>query len=427
MIKRAFYIFILLLVVSCSGRQPDLNQFLSDLDIESIDTLEADTLFSHAFEIALVQPVDHNNPEGQKFTQRIYLSYAGADRPVVLVTEGYGAPRNYTTELARYLDCNQIIVEHRYFGESVPENTEWQYLTTWQAASDHHRIIELFSDLFRGDWITTGISKGGQTVMFHSYYYPEDADISVPYVAPLNFGPEDPRIYTFLDTVGSDYCRERVFGAQTEILKNRDIYFPMMLEMAENRGLTFERIGGAEKAFEMAVLEYDFSFWQWGLVACDEILASGDPREIFNQFFRITDIEYFADSGIKQYEPFFYQALTEIGYYGYQFEKFGELLQYAKDSELPDFTFSAPEGTELEYDYDLAMNVDSYIRDAGNFIFIYGMQDTWSATAANLSGSSNSVRIFRRGGNHRSRINNLDDADRSLVLSLLNEWLNNSD
>jgi hypothetical protein len=197
----------------------------------------------------------------------------------------------------------------------------------------------------------------------------------------------------------------------------------MMLELAENSDMTFNRIGGPEIAFEMAVLEYDFAYWQWGRTPCEGIVLEGSPEEIFNQFFRISGVDYFSDSGIKGYEPFFYQALTEIGYYGYRFDKFGDLLLYAKDSDLPDFWFSAPEGEELIYDYDFAENVNSYITDADNFVFIYGMQDTWSATAAQLSGEGNSLKIVKRGGDHSTRINNLSDNDRDLVLHTLRGWL----
>ena len=77
----------------------------------------------------------------------------------------------------------------------------WQYLTIKQAAADHHAIIQtLKAKLYpRSKWVTTGISKGGQTTIFHRYFYPEDADVSVPYVAPLNLKEVDPRIERFLN------------------------------------------------------------------------------------------------------------------------------------------------------------------------------------------------------------------------------------
>ena len=147
--KRIFVILLAgLLLSSCTKKYMSLDERLASLEAERIDTIRADTsVFKQAFEIHLLQSLDHNDPDGEKFSQRIYLSYAGADKPVVLVTEGYGAGRNYTTELADYLDCNQIIAEHRYFGESVPDSLDWEYLNTFQAASDHHRIIELFSEM----------------------------------------------------------------------------------------------------------------------------------------------------------------------------------------------------------------------------------------------------------------------------------------
>ncbi|MCK7529883.1 MAG: hypothetical protein MZV63_01870 [Marinilabiliales bacterium] len=47
--------------------------------------------FTEAYEINIFQPLDHNNPDGPGFTQQVFLGYAGADRPVVVVTEGYSA------------------------------------------------------------------------------------------------------------------------------------------------------------------------------------------------------------------------------------------------------------------------------------------------------------------------------------------------
>ncbi|HUS87396.1 MAG TPA: S28 family serine protease [Bacteroidales bacterium] len=422
--KTNLFLLILISLVAASCQTPmTLEERLATLDAERIDSIRADSMFSHAYEIHLMQPVDHNNPEGPKFSQRLFLSYAGADLPVVMVTAGYSSGRNSLHELTRYLNCNQIIVEHRYFGESVPEEVDWQYMNTFQAASDHHRIIELFSELFTNKWITTGSSKGGQTVMYHSYYYPDDADIRVPYVAPLNFGPEDPRIYTFLDTVGSDECREKIYKVQRLILENRDTYFPAMLEMANNRGMTFERVGGAEIAFELTVLEYDFAFWQNSGLDCDAIILEGSPEEIAGQFFRVANFFYFSDQGIASFEPFFYQALTEIGYYGYRFDRFEGLLRYAMDSELPEYTFSAPEGVDLVYNYDLMQKVNDYLQEADNFIFIYGGQDTWSATGVQLSGKSNSIKILKKGGNHGTRIGNLPEETGDMVLSTINHWL----
>lgn len=417
---------IMLILVSCSGKKMSLSDRISSLSTIEVTEISPDTtVFNKAFEIIMVQAIDHDNPEIGEFGQKIYLSYVDSTLPVVVVTEGYTANSNYTTELARELKCNQIIIEHRYFGESIPEKLDWEYMNTYQAASDHHQVIELFKEFFSGKFLTTGISKGGQTVMFHSYYFPEDADVRVPYVAPLNLGPEDERIYTFLDTVRTDYCRDRVMEAQKHILNNRELYFPMIMELVEQQGMTFEKVGGPEVAFELAVLEYDFAYWQWGRTACEDILLEGDPEEIFKQFFRISGPYYFSDSGAMEMEAFFYQALTEIGYYGYEFEKFGDLLQYARDADEYEFSFAMPVSEYPDFDYDLVRNLDEYIESANNFIYIYGMQDTWSATSVNLSEASNSIKILKKEGDHLTRIMNLPDYQRELVWDTLKEWLRN--
>ena len=128
---------------------------------------------TEAYEIFLDQPLDHKDPFGSKFSQRIYLSHKDVSRPVVLVTEGYTAGHNFVKELHEILNANQIVVEHRYFGKSVPDSMDWHYLNIEQAARDHHRIVELFRKIYPGKWVNCGWSKGGQTAIFHRYFYPD--------------------------------------------------------------------------------------------------------------------------------------------------------------------------------------------------------------------------------------------------------------
>ena len=408
---------------ACGTVTMTLSERLATLPGATVTKIDNDTLFKEAYEINIFQPLDHNNPGGPGFTQQVFLGYAGADRPVVVETEGYSA-RFRKGELARILQSNQIIIEHRFFEDSSPDSMQWQYLTTWQAATDQHRIIELFKPVFRKKWVTTGASKGGQTVMFHSYYYPKDVDARVPYVAPLNFGPEDPRFKPFLENVGTEECRQRVFDFQKLALEKFDKLFPMLLSLAEQRGWTFRRVGGAERAYEMTVLEYEFAFWQYGRVPCDSIPLDGSDEKMFRHLAAIGDFNYFTDQGLKSFEPFFYQAMTEIGYYGYDFDRFKGLLRYAGDNGSPEFLFSAPEGVNYEYDFEFARKVDKYIKTrARNFIFLYGEYDSWSATAADPGKNRKVVKIIKSEGFHGTRIRTLSDEQKELVLTKLRKWL----
>ena len=189
-------------------------------DIE-VTPIKADNIFAEAYEIFITQPIDHNNPDGPKFKEQLFLSHVDKDKPMVIELDGY-AVNNRTNELSRLLHCNQIMVEHRYFGESVPAPFDWKSLTIKQAADDHHKIIELFKKFYKGKWITTGISKGGSCAIFHRYFYPDDADVSVPYVGPLNTSTEDERVYEWIKTVSTPECREKVFNFQTLCFEKRD-------------------------------------------------------------------------------------------------------------------------------------------------------------------------------------------------------------
>jgi len=413
-----------LVLCSCQEHPVSLESLLDDEPaFKEIKLIEGDTTYQSIYEIHVEQPIDHNYPELGTFTQRIYVSHLDPVRPVVLVTEGYAAMRNYTSELTRLLHANQIIVEHRYFGSSVPDSTlfDWKYLTIEQAANDHHKIVEIFRKVYSGKWINTGVSKGGQTTMYHRYFFPEDVDVSVPYVGPLNFSIEDPRIYLFLDTVGTEQCRQQIHDFQTSVLERRDSLFAWFIRASETRDLTFSRIT-PEQAFEYSVLEYPFAFWQYGRWECDEIPAAGSSDKVlFDHFFEVSNMFYFSDQGIRMYEPFFYQAMTEIGYYGYELEEFGDLIRYVTN---PVFTFAAPQGVDIAFHPGKMESVSEFLRKKGNnFIYIYGASDTWSATSVDIGTKSNAIKIYKPGGAHNTRIRNLDTKQRDLVIAALETWL----
>ena len=236
------YFILALLPLASAGSQ--LDKFLERIDAREVRLLEGESNYDTIVEFLIEQPLDHRNPDGAHFTQRIYISHFDTASPVVMVAAGYDASYYYTSELAAELRCNQVMVEHRFFGKSRPDSLQWEYLNAWQAASDLHCIIEAFKFLYPGQWIATGISKGGQTVMYHSYYYPEDVDVRIPYVAPLNFGVEDERIYTFLGEVGSAVDRGKIRRFQKIALKHQDRYLPAFREFSEKKGSTYDIAGG---------------------------------------------------------------------------------------------------------------------------------------------------------------------------------------
>jgi hypothetical protein len=194
---------------------------------------------------------------------------------------------------------------------------------------------------------------------------------------------------------------------------------PLVDSLAVKRKFTFS-IGKA-MAYEYSVLEYPCAFWQYGSSA-SSIPPSDAPAEtLMNHLEKVATLFYYADQGIEAFLPFQYQAYTEIGYYGYDITPFKGLLTAITD---PTNRILAPRGVEVKFNPDVMYNVYTYLRDKGsNIIYIYGETDLWSATAMELSGKTNAVKIVKPGGSHRTRIGNLPPEQRKLVYQRLEEWL----
>ena len=164
--KRSFSLLLtLLFIFVCTLSAQQIAEQLKIMPgVTGVEKLESDH-YVDKYVLFFEQPVDHQHPDAGKFTQRIIVSHVGADRPTVMVTEGYGAayalnPR-YQEELSKLLNANMIFVEHRYFLESTPEPCNWDYLTAENAAFDLHAVNQAFKSIYSGKWATTGISKGG--------------------------------------------------------------------------------------------------------------------------------------------------------------------------------------------------------------------------------------------------------------------------
>jgi len=415
-------ILISLSTTSLLYSQSNLKTRIESLpDIVSVESIEPDSGFTEEFKIFIYQPLDHTNPYGKKFNQKFYLSHRDFSLPVVIELDGYNVAFNRPTELADILKCNQIVVEHRYFGESVPDSLDWKYLTIEQAANDHHKIIQTLKNIYTSKWVTTGISKGGETTIFHKYYFSNDADASVCYVAPVCLAEEDPRIYHFLDNVGTEECRNKMVQFQREVLKRADELIPIFKEETKKLGYTYS-LGNDRFIFEYIVLEYGFAFWQWQNTNYDQIPDTTAPNEIlFEHLKKGSAFDYFSDQGIKPILPFYYQAYSQIGYYGYDISDFKDLLKEVKE---PTSRIFLSDDMNPTFDCSILHKINSWIQKHGNnMLFIYGGIDTWSATAVELTGETNSIKMVRKGGTHRTRIKSFEGDELKKIYKTLEDWV----
>ncbi len=416
--------------------QTDSTEFMKNLcalpgvsDVKKLET----TRFPEKYVLKIRQNLDTDNAEAGTFNQRVIVGYVGEDRPTVIVTEGYNADYamspSYIEELSDLFDANMVFCEYRYFGESMPKPTDWNFLTVENSLGDLHNVNTTFRKLFKGKWISTGISKGGQTTMFYRTYYPNDVDVSVSYVAPLNKSVEDGRHEPFLrDEVGTKKERKAVHNAQLEMFKRKSSLVEMLEKKVKADGLNFNL--PLDEIFDYELMEYPFAFWQWG-TPVSEIPSSKDSDEVwFEHLMKVSGPDYFSVPG--RYLSFNMQALRELGYYGYEIDP--DFKKYCSISSTKDYLRrlmipeSMGEWRNVSFDPTLYNKTVEYLKNNDpKHIFIYGEIDPWTASGVagwlDCSGKQNMRVYVQPRGSHKARIGNMPEDMKAEIMERLNGWL----
>jgi hypothetical protein len=341
------------------------------------------------YDLLIRQPLDHQHPDKDFFYQRVSFTHRGFNNPTLMETQGYGlGPAS--SELQDLFNANDLNIEYRFCGKSKPDSLRWEYLTVEQATADLHAINELFKNVYKGKWISTGVSKGGETTIYYKYFYPKDVDLSVPYVAPLDNSPEDLRIYHFFDTISTAACRDRIYNVQVFLLQHEKELLEKLTWYSAGAKLHYNYVGSIGRAFEYTVLEYPFSFWQYTGV-CDSVPTNESLDDYIQSLLKIVNISSFSDESIHLYEAHYYQAATQNGYYGYDISRYKKYLHYF--TENPSAAFP-PKNAVIKFDGSLNEKVSNWLSDSGNnIIYIYGGVDTWTSAGVIVSDKVNSKRF----------------------------------
>lgn len=421
----ALLLFALLSASVSSFAQTVLEQKISAISaIKEIRPLETSE-FSEKYVTYFTQPLDHRHPEKGSFRQRVIVSHAGFDRPTVIVTEGYGAAYalrpQYREELSKLLNANMIFVEYRYFLESTPEPKDWQYLTAENSADDLHAITTAFKSIYPGKWIATGISKGGQTTLLYRTFYPDDVDISVPYVAPLCYGVEDGRHEPFLHKVSTPENRKKIEDFQLEALKRKATLLPRFEKYCTEKNYSFR--APIEEIYDYSVLEYSFALWQWGTPISSIPATTASDDEIFSHLLAISEPGYFtADSPNAS---FFVQAARELGYYGYDVQPFKQYLSIQSSEGYLHRLMLPEELKDMPFDKTLSKTITKFLKKQDpKMIFIYGQNDPWTAAGVTWLKNKKNIHVFiQPNGSHLARINTLPEGEKKEVIELIKKWL----
>lgn len=407
--------------------------------LESIDRVKEVNFNSNSgsfkcvFTVKYEQYIDHKNTEVGTFLQEMEFGFNGFNVPNVMVTNGYGNTNSlyfctYSSgenELAFLLGGNYLYVEHRYFGNSFPvqidyqDNTCWQYLTTEQAAADHHDIVTSFKTVFSGKWISTGMSKSGMTTHLYNLYYPGDVDLYVPYVAPFCNSISDTRMMKFLyETAGNDQ-----FGEE-KAAKYRKEVLDFQIKMLEYRDTLAEKFYKAAKAYplssfatkdilyDVAIIEFAIGTWQYyqEFMKIERCLAMDESTEealtkkmnaFYKQFTSVCapgDFTY-----ASSYASYFVQSYQELGNYGYDYHYIREALPEGvnlviKEEEERDAYLKvalSDEMLKLERKELVYSKINNMLKTTDQkFIIIYGSSDPWYSVRPDDVFDNPNVKIY---------------------------------
>lgn len=371
------------------------------------------------------QPIDHRKPSKGTFKQRITLLHKSTDRPTVFFTSGYNVNTNpRRSEPTQIIDGNQLSMEYRFFTPSRPSPADWSKLDIWQAASDQHRLYEALKPLYTKNWLSTGGSKGGMTATYYRRFFPDDMDGTVAYVAPNDVvNKEDSAYDRFFRNVGTQECRDKLNAVQREALVRRGEMVARYQKWAEDEGQTFKTIGSVDKAYENAVLDMVWAFWQYSLEKdCADVPApTASTDELYDFVDQISGFSSSTDQGLETYTPYYYQAGTELGAPTVRYPHLKGLQNY------PGYfgpRVYVPRDIPMKFKPSAMRDIDTWVRNSGEqMMFVNGENDPWSAEPFRVGKRAKDSFVYTApGANHGANVASLKADEKEKATATILKW-----
>lgn len=309
----------------------------------------------------------------------------------------YASKSDYSNELAKELKANIVVVEHRFFGKSVPDSLDWNLLTMKQAADDYHFIKSMLDKILTGKWLSTGISKGGQAALSYKMFYPKDICASVVYGAAIK-SKQTVFTDTILSNLSQTLCGKKINELQNYMFRHKSIFLPYFTDFTSQKNYDFAPLDN-EAVLDYLILELPFSYWQNGNKCEDIPDTTSTPSNLTTYLIKIVPPRFFSTTNKKQLESAFFMFYHELGYYEYNIKPF---IKYLKQKDYSNKYF-APQNIPIQYDDGFHKKVNAFINsNSSKCVFlIYGQNDPWALQTT----TSKNVFIVPEGS-HKSRIAN---------------------
>ncbi len=428
-------VFTILFFSICQSQniEEHLKQLFGEKNVTAVDS----SAFKEFYRVKVPQAINHDNASSQTFDQQVLIGYKAKNAVTVLQTEGYAIPEfqkdiKYKSELAEMLNANQVIVEHRFFGNSIPDSTSRKFLTYKHASEDYHVLKQKLQTIFTGKWVTTGVSKSGDAALAYRYFYPKDVSATVVFGICLTTSEEDLRFQNFIKQKRTTDEGQKINKAQIYLLQNKVNLMPVFKEILENEKQDLSK-WDLETLYDYGVLDLEVSFWQYYKSYEDlrsDIIPMVDSEMKINQFKFATNLDKFEDKlvfysafmtlgGItKKMKSHYYQAFSQGGYYGYDETPF---LKYLK---LKDYPLKVFAGEPTTFDPSFRQGEKKWTEtEMEHVIFINGENDPWSVAKINPSKDRDNIQIIAKDANHTLKLNGLPINDLAAVKTKLNDWI----
>lgn len=445
---RKITLMTLFLALTLSLKAQDWKEELIAKNVGVIDSVTllndasyADDNFS-SYMIYYKQPLNHDAPEEGYLSLRALLiinRFRGniIDNMIQMSIGGYGldseiiqspnywaeyvGPESSQGELAGEYFGHILMPEHRFYGESRPEDcvSSLSCCNAKEAAADFHSLAEAMKKVFQGKWAITGVSKGGVATAIQHALYPDDADCFVPYVGPMLNGVNDLRPQEYwLTKTWTPELREHALYIQKEML-NRPKVMEYMIGDQSNRDEE-TRAWNQYKFLYNVACRLDETVHQYTDRSVIENIFSSNKAYLHEHgladytdemlYYMLFDINY-SISIDSRYEEFFgeddsslartralpstltdnniydYQSLTELGYFDMKWDFYYDTQAKADSVNAlwkrvyPSVLFiTAPDDFQtLEYDPSIINYVNQQTAKAEkSILFIYGEDDPWT-------------------------------------------------
>ncbi len=424
------FTLLALLVASACGDSDEGSGLAAELAVvPGLDVLAADTWSDGRTRVIadFEQPVDHDDPSSPTFRQRLIIFHHDAAAPTVMSTQGYDIGLGLgTTEPTAILVANEVQVEHRFFGSSVPEPADWSKVTISQAAGDHHAVVAALSVYYSGPWVSTGASKGGVAALAHRRFYPDDVAGTVAYVAPFSVGLADPRYSSYVQDLGASSCGAALRDFQEDVLTEprRGELVASLDETMNQRGFGTSTLG-ADRILELTTVETAFTFWQYGGVDDCRLIpdvADDSDNEVLAFIDATNRFALWSDEGIEADQGYWLAVVGEQGYPAVPKGHLGGLLRH--DDQPTPLQMITATSSPPAYDPAPMQDVADWVAtQASNVVLVYGARDPWTAGAFTVSGINDTSSHLVAGGNHLARLQSLPQSERDAVIDRLRAWV----